>query len=125
MQKIYTKVVLDMATGAEIEAEFYMYDGLVAQCGGGKGGGPDPWNTFLMEQHTQNQINAQQKVQEVVRKEETAAMQPVQTKSVSESSLAAREDQKQRAGRSKGVKASILTGLNNNTGNGLKTLLGQ
>lgn len=36
--KIYTKVVIDMSSGEELESESYEYFGPVALCGGGSGG---------------------------------------------------------------------------------------
>jgi len=45
--KIYTKVVIDMATDKVLEEESFEYNGPVAQCGssGGGGGGSQPANT--------------------------------------------------------------------------------
>ena len=43
--RIYTRVVLDMETGAVLESVGFVYEGLVALCGGGSGGGGSTTNT--------------------------------------------------------------------------------
>ena len=56
--KIYTKLVIDMATDEVLEQESFEYQGPVAQCGGGSSGGavgnskdlmPYPKNIFAVE----------------------------------------------------------------------------
>ena len=58
--KIYTRVVIDMATSAVLEADWYEYDGPVAECKG-KGGkapkAPDP-NVVSAAQTRSNQDTA-------------------------------------------------------------------
>ena len=43
--RIYTRIVLDMATGEVLESDSYEYDGPVALCGGGQSGGSSTTNT--------------------------------------------------------------------------------
>ena len=59
--RIYTKIVLDMATGAVREAEWFEHSGPVAQCkGGGKGGGGSVQdNTMMLYMLQQAQFNQQ------------------------------------------------------------------
>lgn len=95
--KIYKKFVFDMKTGKEIESESFEYDGEVALCGGG-GKASKPTYT-------------------------PPPPEKAQTKQIDESQTTARENQRQKAQRVKGIRSSILTRQNEqNTGN---TLLGQ
>lgn len=97
--KVYTDFVFDMTTGKEISSKSFEYDGEVLLCKGGKSA-PAP-------------APAPEPVQKV------------QTKAVDESQTAARENQREKALRAKGIKSSILTqqeAVNSQSG---KTLLGQ
>ena len=42
---IYTRLVLDMASGEMLEAQGFEYDGPVTECMGGSGGGSSTTNT--------------------------------------------------------------------------------
>ncbi len=98
--KIYTEIVLDW-NGKEISRSSYEYDGEVVLCKGGKSA-PAPAPAPAPE-----------------------PVQKVQTKAVDESQTAARENQREKALRAKGIKSSILTqqeAVNSQSG---KTLLGQ
>lgn len=100
--KVYTEFVFNMNTGKEISSSSYDYDGEVALCkgGGGKGGGtqyvaPEP------------------------------APEKAQTKSIDESQVTARENQRQKAKRANGIRSTILTQQNQQNQTAGNTLLGQ
>ncbi len=94
--KVYTEFTFDMKTGKEISSSSFNYDGEVALCGGGGKSyrTPEP------------------------------APEKAQTKSIDESQVTARENQRQKAQRAKGIRSSILTRQNEQQTAG-NTLLGQ
>lgn len=97
--KIYKEIVMDWE-GTLIHEESFEYQGEVSLCGGGgKGSSPAPTPP--------------------------APVQKLQTKPVTEAASAARDNQRQKALRAKGVKSTILTNQNDNNSSGGKTLLGQ
>lgn len=97
--KVYTEFTFDMKTGKEISSKSCEYVGEVVLCKGGKSA-PAP-------------APAPEPVQKV------------QTKAVDESQTAARENQREKALRAKGVKSSILTQQETVNSQSGKTLLGQ
>lgn len=97
--KVYTEFTFDMKTGKEISSSSFNYDGEVALCsGGGKSYSPAPTPE--------------------------PAPEKAQTKSIDESQVTARENQRQKAQRAKGIRSSILTRQNEQQTAG-NTLLGQ
>lgn len=57
--RIYTRIVMDMATGAIEEADFYEHAGPIALCGGGKGDAPEaPDYTALAQLQGQSALDA-------------------------------------------------------------------
>lgn len=98
--KVYTEFTFDMKTGKEISSKSFEYDGEVALCGGGgKGYSPAP--------------------------APEPAPEKAQTKSIDESQVTARENQRQKAQRAKGIRSSILTQQNQQSQTAGNTLLGQ
>lgn len=97
--KVYTEFTFDMKTGKEISSKSFEYDGEVALCkGGGKGysaPAPEP------------------------------VPEKAQTKNIDESQVTARENQRQKAQRAKGIRSSILTQQNQQNQTAGNTLLGQ
>lgn len=101
--KVYTEFTFDMKTGKEISSKSFEYDGEVALCkGGGKGysaPAPEPAPEPVPEK--------------------------AQTKQIDESQTTARENQRQKAQRAKGIRSSILTSQNQQSQTAGNTLLGQ
>lgn len=98
--KVYTEFTFDMKTGKEISSKSFEYDGEVALCkGGGKGYRPAP--------------------------APEPAPEKAQTKQIDASQTTARENQRQKAQRAKGIRSSILTSQQDGTTGGGNTLLGQ
>lgn len=94
--KVYTEFTFDMKTGKEISSSSFNYDGEVALCGGGgKSYSPPP-----------------------------PPPEKAQTKSIDDSQVTARENQRLKAQRAKGIRSSILTRQNEQQTAG-NTLLGQ
>lgn len=102
--KIITKAVYNMSDWSLIHEESFDYEGEISLCGGGGGKGsssppppPPP----------------------------APPVQKLQTKPVTEAASSARENQKQKSLRAKGIKSTILTKQNDTNSNSAKTLLGQ
>lgn len=102
--KIYKKFVFDMKTGKEIESESFEYDGEVALC---KGGWKAPRQTYTPAPTPE------------------PAPEKAQTKQIDASQTTARENQRQKAQRAKGIRSSILTKQQDGATGGGNTLLGQ
>lgn len=100
--KVYTEFTFDMATGKEISSKSFEYDGETALCKGG-------WKAPKQQTYTPPPEPAPEKAQ---------------TKSIDESQVTARENQRQKARRANGIRSSILTRQRDETGGG-NTLLGQ
>lgn len=64
MGKIYTRVVIDIASGKTLEEQSFDYEGDLALCGGGSGGGGDSETTIryagYVEEHHQDFLQAVQ-----------------------------------------------------------------